>query len=373
MFLVPVSDLESMRQKQFPCKECGAKVAFDPGSSALKCPYCGTENTIPQSEEDIQELDFAAYLNEAAAKEEMQETRTVKCRACGATSSVQSDVASSECPFCGASIVQEGGSTKALKPKSLLPFKITREKAWEAFRGWIRSLWFAPGKLKLYARTEGKLNGVYVPYWTYDCNTTSWYTGERGEDYWTTETYTTTENGRSVTKTRQVRRTRWYPVSGVVWNSFDDVLVLASESLPRKYAERLEPWDLGNLVAYSDEYLSGFRTESYQVDLAEGFERAKDLMDDDIRATIRADIGGDHQRIHSVRTQYDNISFKHILLPVWISAYRFKEKVYRFLVNARTGEVQGERPWSWIKIALAVLLAAGVVGGGVWLFMHFSG
>ncbi len=361
-----------MQEKQFPCKQCGAKLKFDPGSKSLKCPYCQAENAIPQAAEDIQELDFRSFLSVAAGKEETSENRTVKCTSCAAELTVDAKIASTECAFCGAPIVSEGGSTKAIKPKALLPFKIAHDEARSSFRKWIGSLWFAPGKLKEYARADSRMNGVYVPYWTYDSDTTSHYTGERGEDYWTTETYTTTENGKTVTKTRSVKKTRWFPVSGVVWNRFDDVLVLASESLPKKYAERLEPWDLKNLVPYGDEYLSGFRAESYQVDLAQGFERAKAIMDDRIRESVRADIGGDHQRIHSVRTRYDKITFKHILLPIWISAYRYANKVYRFLVNARTGEVQGERPWSIIKILLAVLAAAAVVAGAVVVFTQFQ-
>jgi hypothetical protein len=47
---------------------------------------------------------------------------------------------------------------------------------------------------------------------------------------------------------------------------------------------------------------------------------------------------------------------------VWISAYRFKDRNFQFLVNARTGEVQGERPYSWIKITLAVLLVIAIIG-----------
>jgi hypothetical protein len=155
-----------------------------------------------------------------------------------------------------------------------------------------------------------------------------------------------------------------------VWNAFDDILILASRSLPKKYADRLEPWDLESLEPYGDAYLSGFRAESYRVTLREGFEEARTVMDSTIRSSVRRDIGGDHQRIHSIRTQYDDITFKHILLPVWISAYRFREKVYRFLVNARTGEVQGERPWSWVKIALAVLAGLAVIGGLAALVMH---
>jgi DNA-directed RNA polymerase subunit RPC12/RpoP/preprotein translocase subunit Sss1 len=362
-----------MAEKQFPCKQCGAKVEFDPGAATLKCPYCNFENPIPQSEEDIEELDFKAFLAKAASGEETVESQTVKCETCAAEVSLDPGVAASECPFCGSNIVKTGGSTKAIKPKSLLPFKVTQKEGREAFRKWIKSLWFAPGKLKQYARSDSKLSGIYVPYWTYDSDTTSYYTGQRGEHYWVTETYTTMEDGKSVTKTRQVRRTRWYPASGVVWNRFDDILVLASKSLPTKYAEALDPWDLENLVEYNDDYLSGFRAESYQVDLAEGFEQAKEVMDDGIRVSVRADIGGDEQRIHSIKTKYEDITFKHILLPIWISAYRFKQKVYRFLVNARTAEVQGERPWSIIKIAMAVLAAAGVIGGAVYLIMQYAG
>ena len=74
-----------------------------------------------------------------------------------------------------------------------------------------------------------------------------------------------------------------------------------------------------------------------------------------IDRAIRSDIGGDEQRIRSQRSSYFDITFKHILLPIWISAYRFGDKPYRFVVNARTGEVQGERPWSVVKIVVAVL------------------
>ena len=147
--------------------------------------------------------------------------------------------------------------------------------------------------------------------------------------------------------------------------NFDDILVLASRSLPPKQADALEPWDLKNLVPYGDEYLSGFLAESYTVSLEEGFRKAQGIMETAIRAAACRDIGGDHQRIHSVRTWYQNITFKHILLPIWISAYRFKEKVYRFLVNGRSGEVQGERPWSWVKILLAVLGGLVVAAGAL--------
>ena len=333
---------------------------FDPSESVLKCPYCSHENVIPQSEDDIVELDFHKALADMSNVEESVEQATIKCTSCGASTTLQENISADACPFCGASIVSaQEQQTTSLKPKSLLPFKISRENAMEAFRSWVSSRWFAPNKLKEYARSDtSNLSGIYVPYWTYDSMTTSWYTGQRGDYYYTTESYTTTENGKSVRRTRQVRHTRWTSVSGVIVRAFDDVLILASKSLPKKYADKLEPWDLENLETYDEQYLSGFRAETYQVGLAEGFGQAQIIMDKYIRKEVRYAIGGDEQRISSVKTQHDNITFKHLLLPIWISAYQFKEETYRFLVNARTGEVQGERPWSWVKIAA---LAAGVI------------
>ncbi|RPI23985.1 MAG: hypothetical protein EHM61_18340 [Acidobacteria bacterium] len=346
---------ETVTLKQFPCQQCGARLDFAPGTAALRCPYCSFENQIPQSQEEIRELDYLAQLAELAGTQETVEAERLQCGKCAAETTLPTGVVSGTCPFCGSNLVATGRSKRLVKPKSLLPFGIAQRQAFDAFQGWINGLWFAPTALKNYAQSEGRLSGVYVPFWTYDCRTTSFYTGQRGDDYWTTETYRTTENGRSVTKTRRVKHTRWTSVSGTVWESFDDVLVPASDSLPGECLQKLEPWDLERLVPFADEYLSGFRAESYRVSLEDGFGKAKEIMDLAIRSSVARDIGGDQQRIHSVRTQCDGVTFKHILLPVWLSAYRFKEKVFRFLVNARTGEVQGERPWSAWKITALVL------------------
>ncbi|MBN1441319.1 MAG: hypothetical protein JXA90_01360 [Planctomycetes bacterium] len=361
-----------MTQRQFPCKECGAGMEFDPRATSLTCSYCGAANPLPQSEEDIEELDFHAFLEKAGEGEESEDRSIVKCPGCGAEATFDPNITSDECPFCSTAIVVTRQSRRMVKPRSLLPFKVDRKSAFVRFQGWLKRLWFAPSELQKKIRTEEALKGVYVPYWTYDAGALSFYRGERGDDYWDTEHYTTTENGRTVHKTRQVRRTRWTSVSGRVWNVFDDVLVLASNSLPRRCTEKLEPWDLESLTPYRDEYLSGFRAESYQIDLEQGFERAQEIMDSAIRASIRSDIGGDHQRIHSVRTSYEDVTFKHILLPIWISAYRYRQKVYRFVINARTGEVQGERPWSWAKITLAILGALAIAGGIAGLVAYFQ-
>ncbi len=197
---------------------------------------------------------------------------------------------------------------------------------------------------------------MYLPFWTFDCSTESSYTGERGIDHTRQESYTDDKGNR---QTRSVTYTTWSPVSGNVTDTFDDILIEGSNTLPKPILRALEPWDLKNVVTYNDQYLSGFRTENFQVDLPTAYNEGKNRMKEAITQTIQRDIGGNRQRIHSINTDYRNPTFKYVLLPVWISAYKYKEKVYQFIINARTGEVQGNRPYSALKIALAVI--AGVV------------
>jgi len=76
---------------------------------------------------------------------------------------------------------------------------------------------------------------------------------------------------------------------------------------------------------------------------------------------VRGDIGGDEQRVTHVATNYSAVTFKHLLLPVYVGAYRFRDKVYQVVLNGRTGEVQGERPYSFWKIFLFALFLAAVL------------
>jgi LSD1 subclass zinc finger protein len=345
---------ENVKYRHFPCSACGASLEYSPGASVLKCPYCGQENKLSTIIEEVKELDFYEFFARATEQGESVEKQTVKCASCSAISTVEPNISMIRCPFCGSQLTTPAKASRLIRPGAVLPFRITRDKASEEFRKWLSALWFAPGELKDYATASGGIKGMYIPYWTFDSRTTTWYDGQRGEDCQENEYYEEKDkDGNSVTRNRQVTQTNWFDAGGCVKNAFDDVLVLAGKSLPQEVIRSLEPWDLKNLVPYGDEYMSGFQSEAYQVDLGDGFEQAKTLMDGAIRRSVERDIGGNHQRINAIRNQYDDITFKHILLPVWISAYRYRDKTFRFIVNARSGQVQGERPWSVAKIAMA--------------------
>lgn len=344
---------------QFPCAKCGSRLVYSPATADLQCVSCGSPVAIPPVEARVEERDLEAALAGGLAAEPTVERLTIECPSCGAQSTLEAADVADRCAFCGTTFVATAASTRSLKPHWLLPFRIALEEARTRFQVWARSLWFAPSRLAKEA-SAGNIEGMYVPYWTFDAATISRYTGQRGDDH--TETVQSSDGKRSE---RTV--TEWTSVRGTVEQDFDDVLVMASRSLSEKHADALQPWDLTALVPYRDEFVSGFRAETYQVGLSEGYEKGKAVMAAAIRNAVCDDIGGDHQRIGSVETAYSRTTFKHVLLPIWISSYRFGDKTFRFLVNARTGEVQGERPYSWIKVACAIVAAALVFLTIVWL------
>jgi len=351
----------SLTETRFPCQQCGASLTFAVGTHSLQCEYCGRTNRIERGLEPLVELDLHDALQRLQSrKDDDEDTSEIRCPSCAASFALDAHIHAGECPFCGTDVVTVTAESRPLKPKGVLPFSITADQARESYRQWLKGLWFAPNKLKEYAREDTSLNGVYIPYWTYDSDTATRYRGERGDVYFVTRRYTTVENGRTVTRTRQEPRIRWSPSAGRTARHFDDVLVGATRTLPRKITDWLAPWDLENLLPYREDYLSGFSSEVYQVDLDEGFGHARKIMDGVIRKDVRQAIGGDQQRIHALETNHSDTTFKYVLLPLWSAAFQFGDETYRFVVNGRSGKVRGERPWSKVKIALAVLLALAI-------------
>lgn len=379
--------------RAFPCRACGAKLSFAPGTETLKCSYCGTENDIPKSADAVEELSIEDWLKQLEDAHETHQQEQVKCQNCGGEQTLPANLFASSCTFCGSPITSKSYAQRLIKPKSLVPFKVTKLQAQEKWRAWIRGLWLAPSALKNFAQGDGGIKGIYIPYWTFDAQTYTKYAGQRGDNY--TENYqTTNDKGERVTESRT--RTDWTNVSGNVSFFHDDVLVPASNSfaaassrnvggaqtqqltravggaglstavgaLTNKLAGGFRTWNTKELVPYQEEYIAGFQAEAYQVGLKDAFVGGKQQIDNRVEDLVRSDIGGDHQRITSVNTQYSHLTFKHILLPMWVSAYLFSGKTYRFLVNGQSGEVVGESPksgWKIFFLVCGILLALFVL------------
>ncbi len=356
-------------EHRFPCQTCGSDLRFEPGTDLLSCDHCGNKEKIEHTSgfrgQSVRELDFRRAIQDGLSEFEFAELKTVTCTNCGAHNEFDPNTHASECPFCATPIVTGTGSERQIKPRGVLPFHLTEKEAHKQMSQWLGRLWFAPSGLKQYARKGRRLQGVYVPYWTYDAETDTRYTGQRGTVYYETKRVSVMVNGRRQSRNQRVAKIRWQSVRGKVARYFDDVLVLASKSLPKKYTDGLAPWDLSSMEPYRAEYLAGFRAEGYTVTLEDGYQEATHYINRMIERDVRFDIGGDRQQIRSLDTNVGALTFKHILLPVWLAAYKYRGKTYRFVVNGRTGNVQGERPYSAWKITFAVvagLIIAGALG-----------
>ncbi len=363
------TDIETHR---FPCETCGADLRYRPGTDRLACDHCGSEQEIEGAGfwrgAELRELDFETAVAGDLPEDEIEETRVLACPNCGAQVEFDEETHADECPFCATPVVTGTGTHRHIKPRGLMPFLLTDDEAQTAMVNWLGQLWFAPSGLTKYARKGRRLSGIYVPYWTYDAQTRTSYSGERGTVYYETRRVEMRTADGVETRNQRVQKIRWNRVRGRVARAFDDVLVLASRSLPKKYTDALGPWDLAWLEPYRPEYLAGFRAEGYTVPLEEGYTEASDRMQAMIVRDVKFDIGGDRQRIHDMDTDISSLTFKHILLPVWMAAYKYRGRTYRFVINGRTCTVQGERPYSTFKIA-ATILAGALVAGAIGYFL----
>jgi len=346
-------------QHQYKCPSCGAALEFAPGTHGMVCPYCQARLDIALPETGSPKHDFFAYAGQPHPPVAQLPPFSLSCGNCG--SAQQQSAIAARCPSCRSPLVVSddlGGQLKT--PDGVVAFTVDKAQAATCFQDWTSSRWFAPSALKKISKTAS-MTGSYLPHWGFDDRTTTDYTGQRGDHYYTTETYTTQENGRTVTNTRQVQHTAWSPASGRVGRDFTDVLATGVSSPDADLLEKLGPWSTADATGYRSEYLAGFDSPRYDVDADAGFASARQVMASVIQDDCRADIGGDEQRVDQMSTTDQDVLFRLLLLPLWIATYIAGGKTFDVFVNANTGEVIGERPYSAVKIIAAVVAALAAI------------
>ncbi len=344
--------MATVDQKEFPCNSCGAMLEFNPLAGGLACPYCGHEEAVPEDDIDAPERAFNQHsLSESVEMARFSDqAMEVACPSCRARVVFEPPEVAGKCPFCNTSIASPAEPSKPVaKPDGILPCKVTLKEANQFFRQWLGKNWFLPDNLSKLAQSE-TFQGVYLPYWTFDATTNTVYSGERGD-------YERTHRDGD-------RRLRWTPVNDQFETTFDDIMVPATQSLDEKRLKNLKGWDLDDVVTYTPSFLAGFKAQRYQVSLDKAWVTAKAEMDGYLSRDVESEIGGDRRRVHSANFEYRDITYKHVLLPIWMSTFLYNKKKYQVIVNGQTGEVIGERPYSKGKIVTAAGagLAAAVAG-----------
>ncbi|MCC6644200.1 MAG: hypothetical protein IT374_01340 [Polyangiaceae bacterium] len=358
--------------QQFACDACGGTLLYDPGSKSLKCKHCKAvappARLVPTTP-GPREIPLRAGLAMQAPTGLGVQLQAVQCNSCGATVNMGPEERAGACSFCASPmVVTVAAGANLISPESLVPFQITKDHATSGFNVWLKGLWFRPSDLAKLAKLD-KVQGVYVPYWTFDADVRSDWTAERGWNYQETEWYTDSQGNQ---QSRTVTKTRWEHASGWRQDHYDDVLVCASKGVPAELVDKLTSFQTTHLVAYSPGYLAGWKAEAYVVQLPDAWSQGQKKIFTEQEKKCGSDVGGDTHRALVVQNHTGNETFKHVLLPIYVAAYRYGDKPYQVLINGQTGEVVGKAPWSVLKIALAVLAALAFCAAMAALVMYFQ-
>lgn len=322
------------------------------------CPSCGT----PRDRDTRFCVACSAPLETADEDDSVIRSKPLsehhfRCENCGSEVNTTLDQVSYRCPFCDSNYVVElpQKSSNDHPPEFIIGFAVTSEKAAELFYQWMKqNSWFRPGDLSARAIMD-KQRGVYLPFWHFSMGADSRWHAQIGEYWYRTETYTVRNaKGETETRTRQVRETEWFPLSGEHHQYYYGYLVPAGRSLSDSEARDIQPFRLTSLTRYRPYFLAGWMCEDDTVPRATAQSLCEqEFLRREQNAVARFLPGDEHSdlRVETRLTPHDS---DLILLPVHILTYRYKDKLYRFIVNGQTGKLIGEKPISAPRIAAAI-------------------
>lgn len=348
----------------FKCAGCGSAKVYSPKKRNLVCPHCGSVSEIAV-DKNVQKKPY--YENQQNSLMPEPDLTVLNCTSCGAELNMISGEIAGKCPFCSTGNIVTKENMKGLKPDECVPFTIEPCEAESSFKKWLKSKWFIPNELKANAKKDrvsaNNLRGIYSPCYVFDTNSSSTYSGVLGKNY---TTYVGTGKNR-----RAVVRVRYFKIHGDYNKDFSDVMTECSPHFDQKVLDKIRPFDLASRAVYDKSYLSGFSADSYNKDLNTGWKETKGKLDSEIKRGILSRYSYDVVQSLNINTNYANINYSYMLLPVYVSGFKFKEKLYNFFVNGNTGKTFGKVPRSAVKILFAVLGAAAVIGAVLFLLKDY--
>lgn len=336
------------------CDNCGGDMAYDPETKQLKCMFCGSLQPIDHATDQVVENRLSS-MHERDFSWDIS-AKVIECKNCGGQTITEPNDETGYCNYCGSQhIVERDDDNMGMKPQGMIPYDITLVQAKAKMEKWVKKRWLAPNDLK--QRFIGKdLKGIYMPYWTFDSKVHSDYHVRIGDYY-----YTGTGDERK-------RKTRWRSHSGSHDKFFDDVLVSAVEFKEPGLLKKIEPFwtQEGKVVNYRPEYLTGYHARKYTIMPDTAWNQAKHDMKQEMEYEIKRMLPGDTYENFRQSVFYKDEHYKHILLPVYMTAYEYSSKIYNVLINGQTGEVQGKAPYSPWKVTGLVLAGIAIALGIYW-------
>ena len=356
------SDLESkepvkLDNDNYSCPNCNAQLTYLPDKMAIHCDYCGYEEKLIGETSNLENVFDSTEVEKNDWKDEV---KIVRCENCDAENVISVHDIATECPFCGSSQIVQIDQLPGKKPDRVVAFRIAMEKARETFGNWIKKKLYAPRKVKKEVPSI-KVNGVYLPSWTYDADSISNYVGRLGKRY--TVTVGSGKNRRTET------RIRWFTIRGTEIVDFDDVLVNAGNKITSSQLSSVEPFNTNESFLYEQKFLAGFSAEHYKINVQIGWKNVQPKLREMIKRKILSHYVYDVVDYVKFEPMYKNITYKYVLLPIWIGKYQYNKKDYGFIVNGESGKVSGKYPISAPKVIITILLALLIIFLFVYTYM----
>jgi LSD1 subclass zinc finger protein len=296
------------------CGSCGAIVDVED----LFCANCGTE--VP----DARPTRTSRLLIAA---------RNFECRGCGATMNYDAGARSLKCPFCGSVDLAEDESSGILAPEFVVPFALDRAAAEGRLRGFLGSSFWHPNDLRSEAQVH-ELRAVYVPFWLFATN---------ARTHWTADTSHTPPGARA----------DWYPISGYREAEYADLWVPAGEGIGPGELFAVVPFDAAAGVPPGEVDLEHAVVEQFSASRRYVRPLAQGRLEALEAEAVAAGVPGRSRNVH-VNVLMEGATSRPALAPVYVMAYRYREKVYRFVMNGQTGQYVGTAPTSPWKVAAVV-------------------
>ena len=324
------------------CENCGSTMRYDVDKGGLVCDYCGSFKAMPKPEEtSVDEQDFASAMRDVSTDWGISK-RNVTCDQCGSVMFFDPDQMSSVCPFCGSPIVLSAAEADCgIAPSAVIPFSVSKEDVTKRFYFWNRFALWSPESFRT-GKVLGNLVGLYVPYWTFDADVSSEFSGEFGYDY---------EKNDST-------YTRWNERSGKLDLFIDDAQMCASKKfLKDQLLNQVIRFDASKLVPYTPDALVGFAAEKYTISIDDAWNMAQQgSIKKKLEYEATKKVSADRHKAIDMHPTYSNIKFKLILVPVWLTACRYKGKSYNVVASGFDNRGNCRRPVSAFKIVLLILI-----------------
>lgn len=332
------------------CPQCGGHMIFDNVEGGLSCEYCGfiqvAEDTST-ADEGGQVLDFELPTTRAHRWAEAQ--HRLVCDQCGAMTLLAEGERVKHCPYCGSRhLISSDETEELIDPQSIIIMQIDQQEAVRRIKQWLFSGSFIPDDLRRNVRSS-TIRAAYYPFWIFDGTL---------EMQWTCEVKDATS-----------RTSQWDTQSGVEYENFKDVLIPGLKAIDRKKLAAVEPYDLRAVVDFNPEHLVGWRTLAYNVSMADASLLAREQVAQKMQRSLggRVLVGQSRRNLRSGALNWSGITYRQILLPLWVGAYGYHGKVYRVFVNGQTGVVSGDRPQDKFKVF--GIAAIGIIAAVVIIFV----